>query len=122
MEQSEVIWEQESWLTDTNIVGFVDIDILELINIMDGAHNFKLGLSSCTRCAYLDGNGNNKGCWWNAVGPMTPYHGGMPGFNQQIAKSQSLYIWSKRSNNCGTMHTSDGKWYDTPCSERKHFV
>ena len=118
-----LVWRQSTWLTSGKIEGFEGIDIPQQTYPHWCTKFEGLGRSDCTYCTYLDGNGNTKGCWWNAVGTMRIYHGGLPGFDAKVAKAAALYIWSPgRSTICGNLHTNDGKWYDILCARKKHFV
>ena len=79
-----------------------------------------MGLSSCGHCTFLD----TQGCgWWNSVGNIIAHRNGIPGFDEKIAKSEALYIYTPKGvkDSCASIH-SDGQWYDKFCGEAMHFV
>ena len=88
----QIIWTQTSWLTDTTVQGFLEIE--------EGTSGYTtasfpfVGLlkSSLDTLCVLDGN-QGRG-WWHCVGQISgPWHGGIPGPEGKIATSMHLYIW-----------------------------
>jgi len=84
-------WKQSSWLTESNIIGYVPIDVPSQSGVWEPAQFKGLARSDSYENTYLDGNGNVN-YWWNSVGAMTIFNTGFPGFSLHIGKSQSLYI------------------------------
>ena len=84
-------WTQESWLTESTITGFDGYGVPNQNGAQTGSTFLGLGLCSTTS-AYLDGDAYSSGSWWNAVGATTAHGGGIPAFNETIAKSSWLYV------------------------------
>eukprot|EP01084_Bolivina_argentea_P019596 36419_1 len=119
--ETEIIWKQTSWIDSPSIDGFEPIS-------MPGQTSSQCGMfsglgKSDSGCSYLDGNGQYKGCWFNSVGTICSWRGGIPSYNWRVAKAETLYIYAPKgaTDLCGVIH-SDGKWYDKFCSQKKHFV
>ena len=102
LETKEVTWYQTSWLTETSITGFVEIGDSGLRgnNPSSGTYFNGLGKSN-VNSAVLDGTAHEHGNWWNAVGVINIYNGGIPGpeINPDSGKILTkpyrnfLYIW-----------------------------
>ena len=85
-------WAQESWLTESIIVG-ADLFGVPKQTVTDSKALFSgLGLSSASGSTYLDGDGGASGWYYNSVGTVQIWNNGIPAFNEKIAYGVSLYI------------------------------
>jgi hypothetical protein len=88
----EVIWTQTSWLEDLTIEGFQEIGTSGYVTSISGTGFSGLGKSSSNKCV-VDGDASSHGNWWNCVGALVKYDGGIPGPQEKIASSMHLYVW-----------------------------
>eukprot|EP01083_Nonionella_stella_P006858 19860_1 len=86
-----LIWKQTSWpAASTTIEGFESVSIP---NQREGSGTTFQGLAlSENGATYLDGNGATAN-WWNSVGSIKAYKGGIPAYNSKIALSEELYVF-----------------------------
>merc|ERR1712187_1058769 len=116
-----ITWRQSSWIDLPQIKGFEAISVPAQIN--SHCATFRgLGYSDNSG-TYLDGSGYGK-CWWNSVGTIYAFSGGIPAFNRKLAKSESLWIYQPDGyiNRCGALRVADSMWIDADCEEQKYFV
>ena len=86
-------WTQESWITDSSVVGANLQNIVESTDSASDAGRKFRGLAKSPRKeTYLDGNGDAHENWWHAVASTEKYLWGIPGHDFQVAYSSSLWI------------------------------
>ena len=116
-----IIWKQSSWIDRPQIQGYEAVSVPAQTN--SHCATFRgLGYSD-NGGTYLDGSGYHS-CWWNSVGTIYGFSGGIPAFNHKLAKNESLYIYQPDGyvNRCGGLRVNDGKWIDAGCETKKYFV
>jgi hypothetical protein len=102
-------WRQTSWIEEPSITGFEVISVPGS-GVGEGVAFTGLGLSSHGNC-FIDGEGAAHAYWWNCVGSIAAHGGGIPGYDQKVAKEMTLYIYVQHS--CSALDI-DG--YLTLCS------
>ncbi|MDP6586979.1 MAG: LamG domain-containing protein, partial [Anaerolineales bacterium] len=89
----EVIWTQTSWLTDTITQGFQEIGTSGYFTSSASTGFRGLAKSTYGSCV-IDGDGGTHNNWYNCVGVLATWGGGMPGPLGKMATSMYLYIWN----------------------------
>jgi hypothetical protein len=83
----ELRWTQQSWLDANSIVGFTSVSP-EFPSGFVG-----LGASGSTSpLSVLDGDPGGSG-WWNSVGAVAAYLGGMPAYDTEVATTMELFVF-----------------------------
>jgi len=87
-------WRQNSWLANPKIRGFACIHPLDCgpASAVDGIRFTGLGKSSADTWSVLDGEGEGHWQWFNSVGTVRKYSGGIPGWNHQTQRTMQLSI------------------------------
>eukprot|EP01084_Bolivina_argentea_P110836 197840_1 len=86
-------WKQSLWLTEQwtmwPVTGYEEISMNPIDSSSGDDKFYGLGLSNHPEC-YLDGTGMASD-WWNCVGCMVAWNGGIPGYNRYVSQTQILY-------------------------------
>jgi hypothetical protein len=93
LDNKSVTWTQTSWLTDSTVAGFQEIDN-GTSGYVDGRGSEFDGLEKSgipTSCVI---DGNHGSGWFHCVGAIKIWGGGIPGPMHTVASSMHLYIWA----------------------------
>ena len=90
-------WAQESWLTEATIVGADLFGVPDQTSFYWQAKFWGLGLSSASGSTYLDGEGGASAWYFNSVGTIQTWNGGIPAFNEKVAYGSRSTFLSTRT-------------------------